>query len=123
MRQGESVWKFECLDQQSSARMNKKDSWLFWWTLYLNAAAWVILGIFSVIRFEADYVLVVSCLCKPQHSKHCWIHQVPQRCQEANSRICMPGYCVSFPYGLHLVRCKLSEQKFSRYVTFFCYGQ
>ncbi|KAI5599099.1 hypothetical protein BDE02_02G175500 [Populus trichocarpa] len=61
---GESVWKFECLDQQSSARMNKKDSWLFWWTLYLNAAAWVILGIFSVF---------------PQHSKHCWIHQVPQR--------------------------------------------
>ncbi|KAI9400086.1 hypothetical protein POPTR_002G191700v4 [Populus trichocarpa] len=57
---GESVWKFECLDQQSSARMNKKDSWLFWWTLYLNAAAWVILGIFSVIRFEADYVLVVA---------------------------------------------------------------
>lgn len=60
MRQGESVWKFECLDQQSSARMNKKDSLLFWWTLYLNAAAWVILGIFSVLRYEADYVLVVA---------------------------------------------------------------
>uniref|UniRef100_A0A6M2F1G0 Golgi apparatus membrane protein TVP23 n=1 Tax=Populus davidiana TaxID=266767 RepID=A0A6M2F1G0_9ROSI len=60
MRQGESVWKFECLDQQPSARMNKKDSLLFWWTLYLNAAAWVILGIFSVLRYEADYVLVVA---------------------------------------------------------------
>ncbi|XP_031266451.1 Golgi apparatus membrane protein-like protein ECHIDNA isoform X2 [Pistacia vera] len=33
---GESVWKFECLDQESMARMNKKDSWLFWWTLYLS---------------------------------------------------------------------------------------
>ncbi|KAJ8623461.1 hypothetical protein MRB53_031990 [Persea americana] len=33
--QGESVWKFECLDQESLARMNKKDSWIFWWTLYL----------------------------------------------------------------------------------------
>ncbi|KAL9305534.1 Golgi apparatus membrane protein-like protein ECHIDNA [Arabidopsis thaliana] len=53
---GESVWKFESLDQEVSfsslihkdmgsacremwgcslARMNKKDSWLFWWTLYL----------------------------------------------------------------------------------------
>ncbi|KAF5454207.1 hypothetical protein F2P56_023890 [Juglans regia] len=32
---GESVWKFESLDQESLARMNKKDSWLFWWTLYL----------------------------------------------------------------------------------------
>ncbi|KAA8549049.1 hypothetical protein F0562_000733 [Nyssa sinensis] len=40
--------------------MNKKDSLLFWWTLYLNAAAWIILGIFSVIRFEPDYVLVVG---------------------------------------------------------------
>ncbi|XP_042992377.1 uncharacterized protein LOC122318804 isoform X3 [Carya illinoinensis] len=33
---GESVWKFESLDQESLARMNKKDSWLFWWTLYLT---------------------------------------------------------------------------------------
>ncbi|KAH1071415.1 hypothetical protein GLYMA_03G230100v4 [Glycine max] len=34
------VWKFECLDQQSFARMNKKDSWLFW--------------------LQADYLLVVG---------------------------------------------------------------
>uniref|UniRef100_A0A2P2JQV8 Golgi apparatus membrane protein TVP23 n=1 Tax=Rhizophora mucronata TaxID=61149 RepID=A0A2P2JQV8_RHIMU len=58
--QGESIWRFESLDQQSLARMNKKDSWLFWWTLYLNAAAWIILGIFSIIRLEVDYVLVVA---------------------------------------------------------------
>uniref|UniRef100_A0A5B7BTL7 Golgi apparatus membrane protein TVP23 n=1 Tax=Davidia involucrata TaxID=16924 RepID=A0A5B7BTL7_DAVIN len=58
--QGESIWKFECLDQKSLARMNKKDSLLFWWTLYLNAATWIILGIFSVIRFEPDYVLVIG---------------------------------------------------------------
>ncbi|KAM7275328.1 hypothetical protein ACFE04_017194 [Oxalis oulophora] len=57
---GESIWKFESLDQQSLARMNKKDSWLFWWTLYLTAAAWIVLGIFSIIRFELDYVLVVG---------------------------------------------------------------
>ncbi|MQL88234.1 hypothetical protein Taro_020785 [Colocasia esculenta] len=58
--QGESVWKFECLDQESLARMNKKDSWLFWWTLYLTAAAWIILGIFSLIRLQADYLLVIG---------------------------------------------------------------
>ncbi|WCJ22363.1 Golgi apparatus membrane protein tvp23 [Euphorbia peplus] len=58
--EGESIWKFECLDQESLARMNKKDSWLFWWTLYLTAAAWIVLGIFSIIRFEVDYVLVVG---------------------------------------------------------------
>ncbi|XP_058213908.1 Golgi apparatus membrane protein-like protein ECHIDNA isoform X2 [Rhododendron vialii] len=58
--EGESVWKFECLDQESLARMNKKDSWLFWWTLYLTAGAWIVLGVFSLIRFEADYLLVVG---------------------------------------------------------------
>ncbi|KAH0988861.1 hypothetical protein GBA52_000344 [Prunus armeniaca] len=57
---GESVWKFECLDQESLARMNKKDSWLFWWTLYLTAVAWIVLGIFSLIKFQADYLLVVG---------------------------------------------------------------
>ncbi|KAE8675451.1 Golgi apparatus membrane protein-like protein ECHIDNA [Hibiscus syriacus] len=57
---GESVWRFECLDQESLARMNKKDSWLFWWTLYLSAVAWIVLGIFSLIRFQADYLLVIG---------------------------------------------------------------
>ncbi|PIA38019.1 hypothetical protein AQUCO_02900098v1 [Aquilegia coerulea] len=57
---GESVWKFECLDQESLARMNKKDSWLFWWTLYFAAVAWLVLGIFSLIRFQADYLLVIG---------------------------------------------------------------
>ncbi|KAL2345603.1 hypothetical protein Fmac_006888 [Flemingia macrophylla] len=57
---GESVWKFECLDQESLVRMNKKDSWLFWWTLYLTAVAWTILAIFSLIRLHADYLLVVG---------------------------------------------------------------
>ncbi|XP_076910044.1 Golgi apparatus membrane protein-like protein ECHIDNA [Bidens hawaiensis] len=57
---GESVWKFECLDQESLARMNKKDSWLFWWTLYLTAVVWIFFGIFSLIRFQADYLLVVG---------------------------------------------------------------
>lgn len=58
--EGESVWKYECLDQESLARMNKKDSWLFWWTLYLTAVAWIVLGIFSLIRFQADFLLVVA---------------------------------------------------------------
>ncbi|KAF5946875.1 hypothetical protein HYC85_017103 [Camellia sinensis] len=46
--------------ESSLARMNKKDSWLFWWTLYLTAVAWIVLGIFSLIRFQADFLLVVA---------------------------------------------------------------
>ncbi|XP_056685613.1 Golgi apparatus membrane protein-like protein ECHIDNA [Spinacia oleracea] len=57
---GEGIWKFESLDPESLARMNKKDSWLFWWSLYLTAALWIILEVFSLIRFQADYLLVVA---------------------------------------------------------------
>ncbi|MCL7035653.1 hypothetical protein MKW94_027792 [Papaver nudicaule] len=69
---GESVWKFECLDQESLSQMNKRDSWLFWCTLYLTSlnSSNILcstcrrlhgssLG-FSVIRFQPDYVLVVG---------------------------------------------------------------
>ncbi|KHN43353.1 Protein ECHIDNA [Glycine soja] len=64
---GESVWKFESLDQQSLARMNKKDSWLFWWTLYLTAVAWTMLAIFSLIRLQADYLLVVGYISEEKY--------------------------------------------------------
>ncbi|WRX08915.1 Golgi apparatus membrane protein TVP23-like - like 1 [Theobroma cacao] len=55
-------WWNEINDQGESslARINKKDSWLFWWTLYLNAAAWIIFAILSLLRFQADYLLVVG---------------------------------------------------------------
>ncbi|XVF72792.1 hypothetical protein PTKIN_Ptkin12aG0148500 [Pterospermum kingtungense] len=58
--QGESIWRFECLDQESLVRINQKDAGLFWWTLYLNAVAWAFLGIFSLLRLRADYLLVVG---------------------------------------------------------------
>lgn len=58
--QGDSVWKFEALDQESLSRINKKDSWLFWWTLYLTAVVWVALGIVALIKLNIDYLLVVG---------------------------------------------------------------
>ncbi|KAB2017283.1 hypothetical protein ES319_D08G151800v1 [Gossypium barbadense] len=38
--QGESIWRFECLDHE--------------------AVAWTIFGIFSLVRLEVDYLLVVG---------------------------------------------------------------
>jgi hypothetical protein len=58
--QGESVWHYESLDQQTLETLNKKDSWLFWWSLYLTPVAWVALGIVAVIKFNLDYLLVVG---------------------------------------------------------------
>ncbi|XP_024373844.1 Golgi apparatus membrane protein-like protein ECHIDNA [Physcomitrium patens] len=58
--QGQSVWHFESLDQQTLETLNKKDAWLFWWTLYLTPMVWVALGIVAVIKFNFDYLLVVG---------------------------------------------------------------
>ncbi|XP_056695066.1 Golgi apparatus membrane protein-like protein ECHIDNA [Spinacia oleracea] len=60
LRFSEVVTLFHEFGYVSLARMNKKDSWLFWWSLYLTAALWIILGVFSLIRFQADYLLVVA---------------------------------------------------------------
>ncbi|KAG6558023.1 hypothetical protein Mapa_000202 [Marchantia paleacea] len=57
---GESVWRFESLDQQELDRLNKKDSWLFWWTLYLTPVVWFALGIVAIVRVKLDYLLVVG---------------------------------------------------------------
>lgn len=56
---GETVWRFESLDQQGLDRLNKKDSWLFWWTLFLAPAAWAALGIVEFVRFKWEYILIV----------------------------------------------------------------
>ncbi|KAK9161792.1 hypothetical protein Syun_008133 [Stephania yunnanensis] len=48
------------INDQVAGPDEQKDSWLFWWTLYLTAVAWIFLGIFSLIRFQADYLLVVG---------------------------------------------------------------
>eukprot|EP00897_Mesotaenium_endlicherianum_P007630 jgi/Mesen1/6896/ME000353S05921 len=57
---GENVWKFESLDQQALDRLNKKDSWLFWWTLYLVPAVWLALGVVTLVRLSFDYLLIVG---------------------------------------------------------------
>lgn len=55
---GESIWRYECLDPESLARINKKDSWLFWWTLYAAAIIWSALGIVAIVKINIDYLLV-----------------------------------------------------------------
>ncbi|KAG0604444.1 hypothetical protein M758_10G172700 [Ceratodon purpureus] len=57
--EGESVWHFESLDQQSLMALSKKDSWLFWWSLYLSPVIWLGLGLIAIIKFNFDYLLVV----------------------------------------------------------------
>ncbi|KAL2632043.1 hypothetical protein R1flu_016729 [Riccia fluitans] len=58
--EGESIWRFESLEQQELDRLNKKDSWLFWWTLYLTPVVWLALGIVALVKFSFDYLLVVA---------------------------------------------------------------
>lgn len=56
---------------QSLARINQKDSWLFWWTLYLNVSnycdnglevtCWWICNAFTLICFQVLTFLTFSC--------------------------------------------------------------
>eukprot|EP00271_Cylindrocystis_brebissonii_P010540 TRINITY_DN26747_c0_g1_i1.p1 TRINITY_DN26747_c0_g1~~TRINITY_DN26747_c0_g1_i1.p1 ORF type:complete len:182 (-),score=32.09 TRINITY_DN26747_c0_g1_i1:446-991(-) len=60
---GENIWRFESLEKSELERLSKPDSWLFWWTLYLVPAVWVLLGVISIIRFTFEtwnYLLIVA---------------------------------------------------------------
>ncbi|KAJ8447103.1 hypothetical protein Cgig2_022832 [Carnegiea gigantea] len=65
---GESVWKFESLDAETlqPAQVFSLNITLFRMVKSIAngkhrvAAAWIILGIFSLIRLQADYLLVIA---------------------------------------------------------------
>eukprot|EP00850_Spirogloea_muscicola_P015044 SM000112S23986 [mRNA] locus=s112:270439:272024:+ [translate_table: standard] len=57
---GDSVWRFESLDQEAIARLNNKDSWLFWWTLFLTPLAWLFLGVMALIKLDFDWLLIIA---------------------------------------------------------------
>lgn len=57
--EGETLWHFESLDQAQLEQLNKADTWIFWWTLYATPAAWLVLGIITLIRLNFDYLLIV----------------------------------------------------------------
>eukprot|EP00475_Leptophrys_vorax_P001150 TRINITY_DN10607_c0_g2_i1.p2 TRINITY_DN10607_c0_g2~~TRINITY_DN10607_c0_g2_i1.p2 ORF type:complete len:179 (+),score=30.36 TRINITY_DN10607_c0_g2_i1:82-618(+) len=56
---GETLWHFESLDQAQLEQLNKADTWIFWWTLYLTPAVWLVFGIITLIRLNFDYMLIV----------------------------------------------------------------
>ncbi|KAG0578573.1 hypothetical protein KC19_4G033900 [Ceratodon purpureus] len=55
---GQSTWKFESLDQQALERINRNDSWIFWWPLYINTLVWTALAIIALIRLNFDYLVI-----------------------------------------------------------------
>jgi hypothetical protein len=57
---GESMWHYESLDQQGMPVLNQKDSWLFWWSLYITPVVWLALGLLTLIRFQFIHLLVVG---------------------------------------------------------------
>eukprot|EP00245_Coleochaete_scutata_P007828 TRINITY_DN23609_c0_g1_i1.p1 TRINITY_DN23609_c0_g1~~TRINITY_DN23609_c0_g1_i1.p1 ORF type:complete len:185 (+),score=39.80 TRINITY_DN23609_c0_g1_i1:236-790(+) len=60
---GESVWKFESVDEQTMQSLNKNDAWAFWISLYATPVVWVISGISILLRFDFknfDYLLIVA---------------------------------------------------------------
>ncbi|KAF5952184.1 hypothetical protein HYC85_010128 [Camellia sinensis] len=61
--EGESVWKFECLDQEVVIGSDEQEGFMVILVdplPYSKQLQWIFLGIFSLIRFQADYCLVVG---------------------------------------------------------------
>ncbi|CAG9464327.1 unnamed protein product [Pedinophyceae sp. YPF-701] len=55
---GASSWRFESLEL-GERQINKKDSAVFWTTLYLTPLAWIGLGVLAFLKFSWDYLLIV----------------------------------------------------------------
>lgn len=54
---GTTAWIFES-KPANSFKANPIDSRLFWWSLYLYPAAWVILGLIALVRFQFAWLIV-----------------------------------------------------------------
>lgn len=51
------VWRFESLADREN--LNVVDGRIFWWTMYANPIAWVILGIVGILKFNVSYLVIV----------------------------------------------------------------
>lgn len=51
------VWRFESLNDRSN--LNVIDGRIFWWTMYANPVAWVILGVIGLLKFNVSYLVIV----------------------------------------------------------------
>lgn len=56
---GTTAWIFES-KPPNTFRANPIDSRLFWWSLYLYPAVWVLLGVVAVLRLEFPWLIVVG---------------------------------------------------------------
>lgn len=50
-------WRFETILDRTS--LNMTDGRIFWWTLYITPAAWILLGIVCVLKFNISYLVIV----------------------------------------------------------------
>ncbi|KAJ6359607.1 hypothetical protein OIU77_003753 [Salix suchowensis] len=107
---GESVWKFESLDQESLARMNKKGLVAVLVDSLPSSScldcAW------NFLSHKVRTRLLPHCWSMPdsRHCKHCWLHQMSQRCQEAVPAVRNPDHCISsLIYHTVSIQCRMSQ--------------
>lgn len=54
-----SNWRFETLEE-GQREVNKKDKFVFWWSLYLTPCIWGVLGLIATLKFSFESLLVVA---------------------------------------------------------------
>eukprot|EP00730_Choanoeca_flexa_P015892 TRINITY_DN7402_c0_g1_i2.p1 TRINITY_DN7402_c0_g1~~TRINITY_DN7402_c0_g1_i2.p1 ORF type:complete len:184 (+),score=15.29 TRINITY_DN7402_c0_g1_i2:110-661(+) len=55
--QGQSKWRYE---SNQHFKPQASEARLFWWSLYLFTAGWVLLALFALIRLKISYLLVCA---------------------------------------------------------------
>mmetsp|Transcript_42312 Transcript_42312/g.51333 ORF Transcript_42312/g.51333 Transcript_42312/m.51333 type:complete len:181 (+) Transcript_42312:199-741(+) len=56
---GKSEWKFESLTPAEMENLQPEESRLFWWSMYFQSAAWVLMSLSAIIGFKLGYLMVV----------------------------------------------------------------
>lgn len=56
---GTTAWIFES-KPATTFRPNPIDSRIFWWSLYLFPALWILLGLLALVRFQFPWLIVVG---------------------------------------------------------------
>ena len=58
--EGNSVWRYDSLDETALKQINAYDSTVFWWTLYLYPLCWIVLAM--IARFSLKLTWLIICV-------------------------------------------------------------
>jgi len=56
--EGNSVWRYDSLDETALKQINAYDSTVFWWTLYLYPLCWIVLAMIALFSLKLTWLII-----------------------------------------------------------------